>query len=189
MAVIEHTIGTVVANSTVSVTARVQGQLTKAYFKEGQMVKNGDCCSRSIPRPYQAAYDNALAIAGRRQGQGRPLCQPAGAECHRAARINDDAQAAYLQAKANAEAARLNLEYTKIRSPVDGKTGPILIQPGNHGCRSTALDRAAGDHHQIQPIKVSFALPQTDLPRIQARAQPSGLTATDRHCMTRAASD
>ncbi|HEY4193560.1 MAG TPA: biotin/lipoyl-binding protein, partial [Mesorhizobium sp.] len=42
MEVVEHTIGTVVANSTVSVTARVQGQLTKAYFKEGQIVKEGD---------------------------------------------------------------------------------------------------------------------------------------------------
>ena len=46
MAVIEHTIGTVLANSTVSVNARIQGQMIKAYFKEGQMVKAGD---RPVP--------------------------------------------------------------------------------------------------------------------------------------------
>ncbi len=61
MPVVERTIGTVVANSTVSVNARVQGQLTKAYFKEGQMVKTGDLLFQIDPRPYQAAYDNALA--------------------------------------------------------------------------------------------------------------------------------
>ena len=71
--VIERTIGTVVANSTVQVNARVQGQLTKAFFKEGQMVKNGDLLFQIDPRPYQAAYDNAAGLAGHRQGQGRPL--------------------------------------------------------------------------------------------------------------------
>src|SRR5690348_11427798 len=61
MPVVEHTIGTVVANSTVSVTARVQGQLTKAFFKEGQMVKTGDLLFQIDPAPYQAAYDSAVA--------------------------------------------------------------------------------------------------------------------------------
>src|SRR5690348_225796 len=61
MPVVEHTIGTVVANSTVSVTARVQGQLTKAFFKEGQMVKEGDLLFQIDPAPYQAAYDSAVA--------------------------------------------------------------------------------------------------------------------------------
>ena len=74
----------------------------------------------------------------------------------------DDAQAAYLEAKANVEAARLNLEYTTIRSPVNGKTGPILIQPGN------MVIARVNAHHQhptanplvtineIQPIKISL---------------------------------
>ena len=55
MAVIENTIGTVVANSSVSVTARVQGQLTKAYFHEGQLVKAGDLLFQIDPAPFQAA--------------------------------------------------------------------------------------------------------------------------------------
>ena len=61
MPVIERTIGTVIANSTVSVNARVQGQLTRAFFREGQMVKTGDLLFQIDPRPYQATYDNATA--------------------------------------------------------------------------------------------------------------------------------
>jgi hypothetical protein len=61
MSVIERTIGTVLANSTVSVNARIQGQMVKAFFKEGQMVKAGDPLFQIDPRPYQATYDNALA--------------------------------------------------------------------------------------------------------------------------------
>src|SRR5690349_12100309 len=61
MAVIERTIGTVMANSTVQINARIQGQMIKAFFKEGQMVKTGDVLFQIDPRPYQAVYDNALA--------------------------------------------------------------------------------------------------------------------------------
>ena len=74
------------------------------------------------------------------------------------------------------EAARLNFEFTEIHAPVDGKTGPILLQPGNlvsvNGSTAPLVMLA-----QIQPIKVSFNLPQSDLPRIQARATKGGLTA------------
>src|SRR5207302_4909541 len=50
MAVVEHTIGTVMANSTVQINARIQGQMIKAYFKEGQMVKQGDVLFQIDPR-------------------------------------------------------------------------------------------------------------------------------------------
>ena len=176
MEVVEHTIGTVVANSTVSVTARVQGQLTKAYFKEGQMVKENDLLFEIDPRPYQAAYDNAVAtLASAKSTADRN--QRLTLENAISAQQNETAQAAYLQAKANAEAARLNLEFTKIRSPVDGKTGPIMLQPGNL-VSVNGLTTPLVMITQIRPIKVSFNLPQSDLPRIQARAQHGGLTAT-----------
>ena len=178
MAVVEHTIGTVVANATVSVTARVQGQLNTAKFREGQVVKKGDLLFEIDPAPYQAAYDSALAVlAGAKTNADRSanlLKQNAIAP-----QANDNAQAAYLQAKANAEAARLNLEFTKIRSPIDGKTGPMLIQPGNVISIAGITTNVAPlvNITQIQPIKVSFSLPQADLPRIQARAKNGGLTA------------
>jgi multidrug efflux system membrane fusion protein len=176
MAVIERTIGTVVANSSVSVTARVQGQLTKAFFKEGQMVKEGDLLFQIDPSPYQAAYDATLAtLAGAKTNAERSaalLKQNAIAP-----QINDNNQAAYQQAIANAEAARLNLQFTQIRSPITGKTGPILLQPGNL-VSVNGLTAPLVNITEIQPIKVSFALPQADLPRIQARAKtPQGLNA------------
>ena len=59
--VIEHTIGTVMSVATVQVTARVNGQLVTAYFKEGQMVHAGDLLFQIDPRPYRATYDNAIA--------------------------------------------------------------------------------------------------------------------------------
>ena len=175
MQVVERTIGTVVANSVVSVTARVQGQLTAVHFKEGQLVKTGDLLFQIDPAPYQAAYDSALAVLlGAKTNADRSaslLKQNAIAP-----QTNDNAQATYLQAKANVDAARLNLEFTQIRSPIDGKTGPILLQPGNlvsvNGITAPLVTIA-----QIQPIKVSFALSQSDLPRIQERARGKGLNA------------
>jgi multidrug efflux system membrane fusion protein len=176
MPVIEKTIGTVVANSTVSVTARVQGQLTKAYFKEGQMVKEGDLLFQIDPAPFQAAYDATLAtLEGAKTNADRSaalLKQNAIAP-----QTNDNNQAAYDQAKANAEAARLNLQFTEIRSPITGKTGPILLQPGNL-VSVNGLTAPLVTITQVQPIKVSFALPQVDLPRIQARTHTAeGLKA------------
>ncbi|HWY60822.1 MAG TPA: efflux RND transporter periplasmic adaptor subunit [Rhizomicrobium sp.] len=176
MPVIEKTIGTVVANSTVSVTARVQGQLTKAYFKEGQMVKEGDLLFQIDPSPFQAAYDATLAtLEGAKTNADRSaalLKQNAIAP-----QTNDNNQAVYDQAKANAEAARLNLQFTQIRSPITGKTGPILLQPGNL-VSVNGLTAPLVSITQVQPIKVSFALPQVDLPRIQARAHTAdGLKA------------
>ena len=176
MAVIERTIGTVVANSTVSVTARVQGQLTKAFFKEGQMVKTGDLLFQIDPSPFQAAYDAALATLASAKTNAERSASLLKANAI-APQVDDNNQAAYQLAKANAEAARLNLQFTEIRSPIDGKTGPILLQPGNL-VSVNGLTAPLVSITQIQPIKVSFALPQVDLPRIQARARtPQGLNA------------
>ena len=180
MAVIERTIGTVMANSTVSVNARVTGQLTRAFFKEGQMVKTGDLLFQIDPRPYQATYDNATAAMA-----------SAKAKFDRYTRLKsqnaispqdvDDAQASYLENRATAESARLNLEFTQIRSPVNGKTGPILIQPGNMVASSSSANASTTPLvtiNEIQPVKISLSLPQSDLPRIQEMARTKGLTIT-----------
>ncbi len=179
MAVIERTIGTVMANSTVLINTRVQGQLEKAFFKEGQMVHKGDLLFQIDPRPYQATYDNARASLASAKAKadrykrllGQNAISPQDA---------DDAEAAYLEAKATAESAHLNLEFTQIHAPVNGKTGPILIQPGNMVAASTASTNATPlvQINEIQPVKVSFSLPQSDLPRIQARQRGKGLVAT-----------
>ena len=189
MAVIEHTIGTVMANSTVQINARVNGQLTRAFFKEGEMVKTGDPLFVIDPRPYQAAYDNAVAsmVTAKAKAERYSRLKVQNAV---AGQDVDDAQAAYLEAKANVESARLNLEYTTIRSPVNGKTGPMLIQPGNMVSSTSSSSSSSTTNgistanplvtiNEIQPVKISLSLPQSDLPRIQAQmARPGGLTFT-----------
>ncbi|HEX5049065.1 MAG TPA: efflux RND transporter periplasmic adaptor subunit, partial [Gammaproteobacteria bacterium] len=189
VAVIERTIGTVVANTTVQVTARVAGVIDSASFREGQLVNAGDLLFQLDPRPYQAALAQARADLAKDQAQ---LVNAVNNEKRTRSVFNekltseeqlDAAIAATGSAKAAVQAdqaavdiAELNLDYTRIRSPIDGKTGPILVQPGN-------LVTANGTSPlvtitQIQPIKVSFALPQSDLPQIQARAGAGGLVAT-----------
>jgi multidrug efflux system membrane fusion protein len=78
--------------------------------------------------------------------------------------------------RAALDAAKLNLVYSKIYSPIDGKTGPILIQPGNLVTADSTSPLVVIT--QVQPVKVSFFLPQTDLPQIQARMRQGKMTAT-----------
>ncbi len=179
MAVIERTIGTVMANSTVQINARIQGQMTKAFFKEGQMVKTGDILFQIDPRPYRATYDNALASLATAKAKADRYARLASQNAIAGQQL-DDAQAAYLEAKATVESARLNLEFTPIRAPVNGKTGAILIQPGNMVAASTASTNATPlvTINEIQPVKISLALPQSDLPRIQEMQRTKGLTVT-----------
>jgi multidrug efflux system membrane fusion protein len=186
--VIEHTIGTVVSPATVQVTARVQGEIQRAFFTEGQEVHTGDLLFQIDPRPYKAAYDNAAATLTAAKAKAdryaRLLAQKAVAP-----QDADDARAAYGVAVANADAARLNLGYTQIRSPIDGKTGPILIQPGNQVMASAGASGGVATAPaqqpalvvitQVRPIRISFALPQADLPRIQQRMSlPQGMPVT-----------
>jgi multidrug efflux system membrane fusion protein len=71
------------------------------------------------------------------------------------------------------ERAQLNLDYTTIRSPIDGKTGPFIVHPGNqvHANDTAGLVTIT----QIQPVKISFSLPQGDLPRLQDRMREEQL--------------
>ncbi len=183
MAVVEHTIGTVVSNATVQVTARIQGQLLKAYFTEGQMVHQGDLLFQIDPAPYQAAYDSAAASLASAKAKAERYARLL-AEKAVAPQDADDAKAAYLMAVAAADTARLNLGYTQIRSPITGKTGAILVQPGNQITASagittgTTATSALVTITQLRPIKISFDLPQADLPRIQKRMGKQGMQVT-----------
>lgn len=184
----EHTIGTIVANNTVQVTSRVEGQLVSAHFKEGDIVHKGDLLFQLDPRPFQAALAQAVAMQQRdeaslvsaRNDAARYAALAAQGAASKSQTDQFTAQAKALAAtvaadKANAETARLNLIYAQIRAPIDGKTGPMLIQPGN-------VVPANGTNPlvtitQIQPVKVSFFLPQSDLPRIQSQMRSRQLFA------------
>jgi multidrug efflux system membrane fusion protein len=185
----ERTIGTIVANSTVQVTSRVQGQLDRAFFKEGDIVHLGDLLFQLDPRPFQAAVMQAVATQNRDQAslvsaqhdavRYDSLVKQGAVSQSQADQFT--AQAKALEAtvvadEANVDAAKLNLTYSSIHSPINGKTGPILVQPGNqipaNGTNPLVVIT------QVQPVKISFFLPQTDLPRIQDQMSSRRLFAT-----------
>jgi membrane fusion protein, multidrug efflux system len=189
MPVVKDTIGTVVSPTTVSVIARVQGELTKIYFKEGQMVKKGDLLFEIDPRPYRAALGQAKGQLAKDQGAldgaQRDLKRFQSLHALNAISqqvIDDELATVAVDAgtteadKAMVETAELNLEFCEIRSPVDGKTGPIQVQTGNVIFSSAAAPPLV-TIAQIKPIKVSYALPQSDLSAIQARAKEGKLVA------------
>ena len=186
----ERTIGTVLANTSVQVTSQVQGQLLSAGFHEGQIVHEGDILFQIDPKPFQAALEQAKAalsrdqatlVANQHDAQRYSSLAKQGAA---SAQQRDQAIAAakamvatVAADKAAVDLAQMNLGYTTIRAPVTGKTGPILIQPGNL-VKSNDNTNPIVTLNQVQPVKVSFSLPQADLPRIQDQIQKGQLIAT-----------
>jgi multidrug efflux system membrane fusion protein len=186
--VVEHTIGTVLAESTVNVTAEVSGQLITTDFKEGQIVHKGDLLFQIDPRPFKDALDQSLAALARDQANLTNaqnderryvalLAQNAASQSQRdqAVAVAKADEAIVKSDQASVAVARLNLDYTQIRSPIDGKTGPILIQAGNVVTFSSASPLVTIT--QIQPVKVSFFLPQSDLALIQGQVSAGLLKA------------
>lgn len=188
MPVVERTVGTVLANVTVQVTPRVQGTLESAFFREGQFVSKGQRLFQIDPRQFEAAYAQAQAVllhdealmhnAQRDERRYESLAKENSISPQQvdASATSVDALVATVAAdRAAARLAQLNLEYTQIRSPIAGKTGPLLVQPGNlvDATGPTPLVTVA----QIQPVKLSFSLPESDLPRIQAHQKSRALLA------------
>jgi multidrug efflux system membrane fusion protein len=189
MPVIERSLGTVLANTTVQLTARVQGTLERAYFQEGQFVRKGELLFQIDPRPFQIALAQAKAVYQRDQAQLSNAnrdkdryfaLRDQGAistQQRDAAATNADVMIATVAAdKAAMETAQLNLDFTQIRAPIDGKTGAVLVQPGNMvAANGTSVLVTIT---QVKPVKIAFTLPQTDLPRIQERHAANKLIAS-----------
>ena len=167
-------IGNVEALTTVSVKARVDGQIVEVGFKEGDEVRKGSMLFKIDPRPYeatlrQAEAANARDIAAREQARAQEIRYKelleknfVSKDAYSQFRTNADAASAVAAASTAAvDSAKLNLEYCTIRSPIDGYTGKIQIQMGN-------LVKAADPTplvmlNQVHPIYVSFAVPEQSL--------------------------
>ena len=186
-------LGTVQAYRSVTVRARVDGVIDRIGFTEGQDVKPGDLIAQIDPRPYQAALDQAIA----RKAANQALLDAAQADMERYTQLarteaasrqrvdNTRAQVGQLTAaiqgdEANIAAAKLNLDYTRITSPIDGRAGLRLVDQGNFVRQ--AESQGIVTLSQMRPISVLFTLPQDTLPRItQAMARgPVQVTAFDR---------
>jgi len=181
-----HGIGTVQAYNSVSVKSRVDGQIVKVDFKEGQDVKQGDPLVHIDPRPYTATLAQAEAM------KQKDEAQLAGAQAdldryaqlvpsgHQTRQSYDQQKAlvAQLQASIKAddaqiETAKLNLGFTDIRSPIDGRLGAKLVDKGNlvRAGDNTALVTIA----EVKPIFVNFTLPQASLDDIREEQQKAPL--------------
>lgn len=171
-------IGNVEAYSTVGIKARVDGQIVEVNFREGQLVKKGEVLFRIDPRPYEAALRQAEANALRdraardqarsQEKRYQELLDKNFISKEAYAQIRTNAATAEASAKASQAAlenARLNLEYSTIRSPLDGYVGRILLQAGN-------LVRANDPSplvviNQVRPIYVNFGIPEQHLPEVR----------------------
>ena len=172
-------LGTVQAFYTVTVTARVDGELQKIAFTEGQTVKKGDLLAQIDPRPNQAAYEQAVATKAKDAAQltnakrdldRYTVLQPqdlASKQTVDTAHALVDQLAAQVRVdQAIIDNAHTQLDYTRISSPISGRTGIRLVDPGN-------IVRAAGTTGivvvtQVQPISVIFTLPEEDLAGVYA---------------------
>jgi membrane fusion protein, multidrug efflux system len=181
-----HGIGTVQAYNTVAVKTRVDGQIIKVEFKEGQEVKQGEPLFQIDPRPYQAALEQAQAakqkdeaqLAGAKLDLNRYAKLLGSGYQTRQSYDQQTALVAQLQAaikgdEAQIDTAELNLGYADIRSPIDGRLGARLVDKGNlvHSNDNTTLVTIT----ELKPIFVSFTLPQENLDAIRQSQQKAPL--------------
>jgi multidrug efflux system membrane fusion protein len=188
-------LGTVTAYNTVTINTRVDGQILQVYFKEGQAVRKGQLLLQIDPRPYQAALDQALGTLAKDQAnlknteaeaQRYTALYQAGVVSKESQQLqvaNQGQAAGSIQAdKAAIEAARVNLAYTRIVSPIDGVVGLRQVDPGNivNTGQATGLVVIT----QIHPIAVIFTLPEDQIARVQqamrASKKPLVVEAYDR---------
>ncbi len=170
-------IGTVEAYSTVSVKTMVGGQIVKVGFSEGQDVRKGDLLFEIDPAP----YDAALKMAEAARARDIALKDNAEKEVRRYASLVEKnlvprqqydqfaSSAAALEATVQAddaaiENARVQLAYCFIRSPIDGRTGSLLVQQGNV---VKANDATLVTINQVVPIRVSFSIPEQYLAEVR----------------------
>jgi multidrug efflux system membrane fusion protein len=178
-------VGNVEAISTVSIRAQVPGEVQIVHFKEGDFVAKGQVLFTIDPRPYEAALaqaraalarDKATAVYNRAQAQRYKTLFDQGvipAEQVDSVTSAADASGAVLNAdEAAVKTAELNLEYCTINSPIDGRTGTVMVKAGN---LVKVADVPIVVINQVNPIYVNFTVPQQYWPDIKEHVDRGAL--------------
>ena len=179
-------LGAVEPYQTVLIRSRVDGQVVKIAFKQGQMVKEGDVLVQIDPRPYQATLDQAIA----KKTQDEASLKDAQLDLVRYAALAKEDSIALMKFntqqatvdeltaqikgdQASIDNAQTQVDYTTIRAPLTGKTGFRLVDAGNivHAVDTTGIVTIV----QLQPISIVFTAPEENVPQIN-KALAAGVT-------------
>ncbi len=181
-----HAIGNVETIASVAIKARVDGQITRVYVRDGQEVAAGDLLFQLDPKPYQSELEQAQANLARDQaqleylkGQERryqDLLQQNFVSKEGYAQVAANFRGAEAGVKANEAAvqrARVNLGYTTIRAPIRGRVGKVMLSEGNLVKANDTVEMLV--INQLSPIYVSIAVPQQYLNEIRTRQKSAPL--------------
>jgi len=175
-----RTIGNVQPISTVAVRPLVSGELTAVLFHEGDEVRKGQALFTIDARPYQSALSQAEANLARDEAQLRNAQQEAARyadlvkkdyvtkeDYDNRVAAADAAKAVVAADRAAVENARLQLAYCDIRSPIDGRTGSLMVHAGNVVHPGDANPMVT--INQVAPVSVQFAIPESQLAQLRSR--------------------
>jgi len=185
-----NALGTVTPLATATVRPQVGGMLVKLNFTEGEMVKAGDTLAQIDPRPYQAALDQArgqlardtanlanakvdLVRYQRLQAEGASYGQQVDTQ---AALVKSD-EGIVVADQANVETARINLGYTNIVSPVNGRAGIHLVDIGN--IVQAGQTQGIVVVTQLQPMSVLFTIPEDSIGQVMGRVGSGAVLPAD----------